>query len=103
MNVFQLAVVLAPLAGCAAAVRSAAGHGSGFVIGCAVAGLVIGAAVSFGPVSAATWVWSRVHDPHVPPDRPEAIEWTAGLAVVLYAAFSPIIAWFVSAYAISRL
>jgi hypothetical protein len=102
MNVFELALVVAPVAGCIAAMKSAAGHSPAFVAACAVAGLVIGAVSYFGPVFAATWLWSRVRNPDAPPDRPGAIEWLTGTAAVTFAAVSPIVAWFVATYGVSR-
>jgi len=103
MNVFELAIVVAPLSGCIAAVRSASGHGPAVIAGCAVAGLVIGAVALLGPCFTATWLWSRRHDPDAPADNPGAVEWLAGTAEVLFAAFSPIISWLVAAHVVSCL
>jgi Na+/proline symporter len=103
MNVFELGIIAAPIAGLVAGSRAATGHGPTVVVVCSLGGLLIGAAAYFGPVFASGFIWSRVRDPETPPDRPGSIEWVAGTAVVLLAALSPLVAWVVAGYSVSRL
>jgi heme/copper-type cytochrome/quinol oxidase subunit 3 len=103
MNVFELATIVAPLAGMVAGISAAAGQSLGIVLACAIVGILIGAAALFGPFFAAYFVYERVRDPNAPPESPGAIEWLAGTTVVLVAAASTVIAWLVANFALSRL
>jgi hypothetical protein len=103
MNVFELGIIAAPIAGLVAGASAAKGQTAGTLIACALGGAVIGAAAYFGPVLASGLIWSRVRDPEAPPERPGAIEWTAGTAVVLLAAASPFMAWWLVRLVIPRL
>jgi hypothetical protein len=103
MNEFELGIIAAPITGLIAGTSAAKGQTTGVVLACAVGGAVIGAAAYFGPVRASAFVWSRVRDPEAPPDRPGAIEWFAGTAVVVLAVLSPVIAWWLVRLIIPRL
>lgn len=93
MNVFALGIVAAPVTGLIDGMCAARGHPTATVLACALGGAVVGAAAYSGPVLTSGLVWSRVRDPEARPERPSAIEWTAGTAVVLLAVLSPIFAW----------
>lgn len=93
MNVFELAIVTAPISGLIAGVTAARWQPLSVTLGCAASGALIGAAACFVPMFAAGFVWSRVREASAPPDRPAAAEWTAGAIVVLMAALAPVIAW----------
>lgn len=103
MNVFELGIIAAPIAGLIVGATAAKGHAAGIVLACAGGGALIGAAAYFGPVLASGLIGSRVRDRNAAPRRPGKAEWSAGTVVVLLAALSPIIAWWLVRLIVPRL
>jgi hypothetical protein len=91
MNVFELGSDAAPASGLIAGWTVANGHSVTVRFAGAIGGLLIGALAYFGLVLPSMFIWSRVHKPNAPRERPGAIECVAGTTIVLLAALSPIV------------
>jgi hypothetical protein len=59
--------------------------------------------VSFLVPVVSDFLLSRIHDPKTPPDRPSIVECLVGITGLLLMLASPLVAWLLASFALSRL